>query len=63
MQVKYLVVEITQTPFPSVSALKQTPPLLLQPCEQTELAFSLGIDVLSARKFHKNLETSSAYSG
>ena len=60
MQVRYLVVEITHTPFPSVSALTQTSPLL-QPFEQVELEFSLGIDVLSAKKFHKNLETSSTY--
>ena len=60
MQVRYLIVEITHTPFPSVSALTQTSPLL-QPFEQVELEFSLGIDVLSAKKFHKNLETSSTY--
>ena len=34
--IMYLVVETTQTPFPSVSALMHTPPSLLQSPEQTE---------------------------
>lgn len=58
----YLVVEITHTPFPSVSALMHTPPFLPQSCEQTEV-LPLGVDVLSAIKFHTNLEMSSTWLG
>lgn len=61
-QQSYLVVELTQMPFPSVSALMHTPPLLLQSFEQT-VVWPFGVDVLSARKFHTNLEMSSTWLG
>lgn len=53
----YLVVDVTQTPLPSVSALMHISPVPLQSFGQ-ELAFFDGIDVFSARKFHTNLEVS-----